>query len=120
VFIACNGPQEICSPVRSAIADALGKDHMQLVSGRSRADVTLAVDVEVVEQRVQQSFGTTFAPRTYSVDVSGESHGFVVSMKPGRTFSFDAQVGRQRANENARLIASDAVDSVRNFWNKRP
>ena len=93
---------------------------MPLASTPARADVIVAVEVALVEQRIQQSFGTTFAPRTYSVDVHGESHGLVVSMPPPRTFSFDAQVGRERANENARLIASDAVDAVRDFWNRRP
>ena len=91
-----------------------------MATAPSRADVTLSVDVELVEQRVQQSFGTTFAPRTYSAEVNGEAHGVVVPMPPARTFSFDAQVGRERANENARLIAADAVDKVRDFWNKRP
>jgi hypothetical protein len=119
VFIGCSGPPEICSPVRSAMADALRKDHMPMAATRSRADVTLAVDVEVVDERVQRGFGTTFAPRTYSLDVSGVSDGLMVSMPPGRTFSFDTQVGLERANENARLMAADAVEKIRDFWNGR-
>jgi hypothetical protein len=120
VFVECRGPSEICSPVRSAMADALRKQRMPMATARMRADVTLAVDVEVIDERVQQNFGTTFATRTYAADVAGESHGVVVAMPPARTFSFDAQLGRERANENARLIAADAVDRVRAFWNQQP
>jgi hypothetical protein len=111
---------EICSAVRSAMADALRRQHMPMATARSRADVALAVDVEVIDERIERSFGTTFATRTYAVDVAGESLGVVVAMPPARTFSFDAQVGRERANENARLIAADAVDRVRDFWNQQP
>jgi serine/threonine protein kinase len=120
VFVQCNGPVEICSPVRSAMADALRKDHMPMAASAGRADVTLAIEVELIEQRVQESFGTTFAPRTFAVDVAGESHGLLISMPPARTFSFDAQFGRERANENARLIAADAVEKIREFWKNRP
>jgi hypothetical protein len=37
-------------------------------------------------------------------------------MPAGRSFSFDARVGRERANENARLLASDTIEKVRAFW----
>jgi hypothetical protein len=102
------------------MANALRQGRMPMAAGAARADVILSVDVELVEQRVQESFGTTFAPRTFSVEVAGESHGLVLSMPPARTFSFDAQVGRERVNENARVIASDTVDKVRDFWKQQP
>ncbi len=81
--------------------------------------MVLSVTVEIVEERQTQSFGTTFVTRSYSADVEGESKGSVVPMPSGRTFSFDANVGRERAAENARLLASDAVDKVRAFWDAR-
>jgi hypothetical protein len=102
------------------MADALRQRHMPIATAAARADVVLTADVELVEQRVQESFGTTFATRTFAVDVAGESRGLVISMPPARTFSFDAQVGRERAVENARLIASDSVDKVRDFWKQQP
>ncbi len=68
---------------------------------------------------MNRDFGTTFATRTYSVEVSGETKdGQPISMPAPKTFSFDAQFGRERLDENARVIASDVVDKVRAYWNK--
>jgi len=39
-------------------------------------------------------------------------------MPPPRTFSFDAQFGRERLDENVRLISADVVEKVRAYWNK--
>ncbi len=119
VFVECSGPGEVCSPMRAAFSEAATRDHMTLASSAGRADVVLSVTVEIVEERQTQSFGTTFVTRSYSADVEGESKGSVVPMPSGRTFSFDANVGRERAAENARLLASDAVDKVRAFWDAR-
>lgn len=105
--------------MRTAFGEAVTRDHMTLASSAGRADVVLSVAVEVVEERQTQSFGTMFVTRSYSAEVEGESKGSVVPMPGGRTFSFDANVGRERANENARLLASDAVDKVRAFWDAR-
>jgi len=75
--------------------------------------------VEVVQERVSREFGQAMQTRTYNVDVSGETRdGSPVSMPPPRTFSFDAQFGRERLDENTRLIASDVTDKIRAFWNK--
>ncbi len=117
MFVQCDGPGDVCGPMRSAFNDAATRDHMTLAASGSRADVTLAVVVQVVNEQANRSFGTTFVTRTYSADVEGESRGTAVPMPSGRTFSFDATVGRERANENARLLASDAIEKVRAFWN---
>lgn len=115
VFVACDGPSEICAPMRSAFADSLARDRMS-AAGRGRADVEVEVRVEVPEERVTQNFGTTFVTRTYSVELVGQAGGGAIAMPPGRTFSFDAQVGRERANENARVLATDAVERIRTYW----
>jgi hypothetical protein len=120
VFLACSGAPEICSPLRAAFQQAAEKDHLPMAAAPARADVVVTANVEVLEQRVTQQFGTTFATRTYSVDLNGESGALVVPMPPSRTFSFDAQFGRERANENARALAGDAVDKVREFWSRPP
>lgn len=79
----------------------------------------LSANVEVVQDRVQRDFGTALATRTYSVEVEGEAQdGKPISMPAPKTFSFDAQFGRERLEENARVIASDVVDKVRAYWNK--
>jgi tRNA A-37 threonylcarbamoyl transferase component Bud32 len=118
VFVQCDGPGEVCAPMRSAFQDALVQGHMPMAASAGRADVVLSVTVDVVEERATQSFGTTFLTRTYSAEVSGDAKGAPVPMPSGRTFSFDARVGRERANENARLLASDATERVRAFWDK--
>jgi hypothetical protein len=105
--------------MRSAFGDAIEHDHMVLASSAGRADVVLMVAVEIVEERATQSFGNTLVTRTYSAEVEGDAKGAAVPMPQGRTFSFDARVGRERANENARLLASDTVDKVRAYWQKR-
>ena len=84
-----------------------------------RAAIILTANVEVVQDRVSRDFGTVMNTRTYTVDVTGETKdGDPISMPPPRTFSFDAQYGRERLNENARLIAADAVEKIRAFWKK--
>jgi len=37
----------------------------------------------------------------------------------GRTFSADLRVGKERVNENARLVANDTVEKIREFWTRR-
>lgn len=105
--------------MRSAFNEAIAREHMLPASSGSRADVVLAVVVEVVEERATRDFGTTFVTRTYSAEVEGQARGAAVPMPSGRTFSFDANVGRERANENARLLAGDTLDRVRTFWDKQ-
>lgn len=105
--------------MRTAFTNAASQDHMTVVGAAGRADVVLSVGVEVVDERATQSFGTTFVTRSYSAQVEGESHGAALPMPPGRNFSFDARVGSERAAENSRMLASDTIDKVREFWDKQ-
>lgn len=105
--------------MRAAFGAAASQDHMTLAGSAGRADVVLSVGVEILDERATQSFGTTFVTRSYSAQVEGESKGNAVPMPAGRTFSFDATVGRERAAENARMLASDAVDKVREYWDRQ-
>lgn len=104
--------------MRTAFSDAATRDGMTLASSQSRADVVLSVEVEILEERMNRSFGTPLVTRTYSAQVDGEAAGAVVPMPAGRTFSFDATVGRERAAENARLLAADTIVKVRTFWRR--
>ena len=57
--------------------------------------------------------------RTYSVDITGESKdGDPISMPPPRQFSFDAQYGRERLEENTRLISNDVLEKIKAYWKK--
>jgi hypothetical protein len=119
VFFRCSGATEICSPLRVEVQAALERAHMPLATNAGRAQVSMSANVETLEQRVTQQFGTTFATRTYSIELSAESDGLAVAMPAPRTVSFDAQFGRERANEAARLVADDAVTKVQEFWSKQ-
>jgi serine/threonine-protein kinase len=119
VFVRCTGPAEVCTAIRAELTRSLQRESLPVVTTRERADVELTATVELVSETSSNDFGTPLTTRTYSVDLSGESHGTAVPSPPGRTFSFDPRVGNARLQENARLIASDAVDAVRAFWSKR-
>ena len=81
------------------------------------ADVDVSAQVEVLQQKVDQQFGTVFATRTYSIVLNGETtkSGEVVAMPSIDNLSFDPRVGSERANERARLVAAAVVDRVKDF-----
>jgi hypothetical protein len=102
------------------VNQALERNNLPAVRNGDRAAITVTATASVLQDRVNRDFGTVLATRTYSVDLSGESReGDVIAMPPARTFSFDAQFGHDRLEENARLIADDVVDKIRAFWKKR-
>jgi serine/threonine-protein kinase len=119
VYFRCAGATEICSPLRVEVQAALERAHMPIAANAGRAQVAVSATVETLEQRVTQQFGATFATRTYSIGLDGESDGLAVAMPAPRTVSFDAQFGRERATEAARLVADDAVTKVQEFWAKQ-
>jgi serine/threonine-protein kinase len=121
VYLQCVGAAEVCGTVRTTVEQALQKAGLSSVRNPERAEIVMKATVSVVDERVDRQFGTTFAVRTYSIDMDAEavrtSEG--VPMPAPRTFSFDSQFGKERLQENARLIADDAVDQVRAYWKKR-
>lgn len=82
-----------------------------------RGDVVVQLDVEEVEARSEQQFGTTFVVRTYSIESGGNSPHFDEELVlPPRMISFDARLGREKLQEQSRLIASELVDQIRTYW----
>lgn len=75
----------------------------------------------MVDERVDRQFGTTFAVRTYSIDLTGEASRWreSVPMPAPRAVSFDARFGPDRLSEAAYVIAASAVEKVQAFWKKR-
>lgn len=119
VFFRCEGYPAVCNALRASLLDAFQKHNIQSVRDQGRAAIVLAGNVEVVQEKISRDFGQAMQTRTYTVDVSGETRdGTPISMPAPRTFSFDAQFGRERLDENARLIAGDVVEKIRAFWNK--
>jgi hypothetical protein len=121
VAFQCSGAPEICSPLRSAVDDALEKAGMSSVRNAARADVSVTAAANVVGGQQSRQFGTNFAVMNYSIDVSGEAtrSGETVPMPPARSVSFDQTVGAQRATETARLVASDIVDKIKAYAAKK-
>ena len=119
LFLRCEGFPAVCNALRATLLEQFQKNNIQPVREPNRAWIVITGNVEVVQERVSREFGQPMQTRTYTVDVSGETRdGTPVSMPPPRTFSFDAQFGRERLDENARVIASDVTDKIRAFWNK--
>ena len=100
VYFHCAGATEICNPLRSAVDDALASGGLPSVRRTNVADVDVAAQVEVLQQNVDQQFGTVFATRTYSIVLNGETtkSGEVVAMPSIDNLSFDPRVGSERAN----------------------
>ena len=103
------------------MSNAFEKSGFRSVNTAARADIAIGATAEVLQQKVDQQFGTTFATRTYSIELTGEAPrvGDDVAMPGASTVSFDPSVGRERLEEKARVIASDIVDRVRAYVKKK-
>ena len=121
VFFQCTGPQALCPAFRASVTDALEKAGMINVRGAARADIVIEATIAVLQERVDNQFGTTFAVRNYSIEVSGEvpRTSEVVPMPASTTVSFDPQFGAERGVEKARLVASDIADRVKAFVRRK-
>jgi hypothetical protein len=117
VFFQCQGAPEICSPLRTALDAELEKAKLPNVRSADRADITVMATASVLSETSNRQFGTNFTVRNYGIDVAGEAPklGETVSMPPQGTVSFDQSVGAERANEKARVMASDIVQKLQAF-----
>jgi serine/threonine protein kinase len=121
VFFQCAGASEVCSPLRAAVDEALEKGGLSSVRNAARANIAISSRVEILQQRVDRQFQTTFAVRNYSIEVSAEttSTSETVTMPPTTTLSFDPQFGSERSAEKARLVAGDIVDRIKAFVRRK-
>ena len=121
VFFQCAGVPEVCSPLRAAVDEAIEKGGLSSVRNAARANITVLTRVEILQQRVDRQFQTTFAVRNYSIEVSAETTfaNEAVTMPPTTTLSFDPQFGSERAAEKARLVAGDIVDRIKAFVRRK-
>lgn len=93
---------------------------MPSVRDAARAAIVVDAKATEVDARADQMFGTVFVVRTYSVELDGtQGRDTSVPMPAPTTFSFDARVGQEKLDQQARLIAASAVEKVRAFWKKR-
>jgi hypothetical protein len=120
VRFGCDGPANVCAAIQAALDRELARASMPAVSDEAKAEVL--VDALVTEGlvQVQQSFGTTFVIRPYTVTLAAAARRTDerVPMPEPRTFSLDERVGAARLTEQARLIAASIVERVRTYWNR--
>lgn len=111
----------MCASLRSAIGPALKAQ--SLVSGNdpATADVLLDAQVEFIDERRQQMFGTVIVTRTYSVELSGQAgpRALTVPMPQASTVSYDARVGQEKLDGQMRVIAASAAEKIRTYWQGR-
>jgi serine/threonine-protein kinase len=121
VYFHCTGAPEICAALRTAVDEALDGGGLSAVRNAARADIDVGATVEGVQQTVSQQFQTTFAVRTYGIEVSAETTraSEAVPMPPPSNLSFDPQFGSARIAERARLVAADIVERVKAFVQKK-
>jgi hypothetical protein len=114
VSFRCAGPQEVCGPLRAAVDEALSKRALRSVRDPARADVSIEAAVAGVDGRASAQFGTTFAVRTYSIDVTAEAPrtSEAVAMPASTTLSYDPAFGTERVAEKSRVLAGDIGDAV--------
>jgi serine/threonine-protein kinase len=115
VSVTCKGFPDVCDTIRSEIVQALQRDRIAVVGNQAAATVALTVNVALVSETPSSQFGTPIITRTYSVDLTGVSRGTALAMPAPRVFGFDNVFGRPRLQDNARLIAASAVESMRGF-----
>jgi serine/threonine-protein kinase len=112
VAVTCQGASDVCEAIRAEIVRGLQAEAWS-VGNPATAETAVTIKVALVSQTSSIQFGTPSMTRTYAVDLAGTSRGTALSMPATRVFAFDALFGRAVLQENARQLASGAVDAVR-------
>ena len=118
VSVTCQGFPDVCAVIRLELVRSLQADAFPVIDNQGTADIKVTVNVALVSERPSTQFGTPIVTRTYSVELTGSSRTTALVMPEPRIFGFDALFGRPTLQENARLIAVGAVESLRAFTAK--
>ncbi|GMR21903.1 MAG: hypothetical protein BMS9Abin37_0224 [Acidobacteriota bacterium] len=119
IGVTCEGVRDGCGALRFAIIEECKKRRIP-TARPPRSDVIVHLDVEEIEARSEQQFGTTFVVRTYSIEAVGTSPHFDDELVlPPQMVTFDARLGREKLRERSRVIASELVAAVRAYWTRR-
>jgi eukaryotic-like serine/threonine-protein kinase len=121
VYFECTGEPDVCGALGAAFERALEREGLPHVARPDRAEVVVSARATLLETTQNEQFGTSFAVQTFSLDLQGEStrDGVPIGMPAAKTFSFDRRFGQERAAEQGRLMADDAIERVQKFWAKR-
>jgi hypothetical protein len=116
VFFDCQGTGDLCGAVRSAFDQQIESNGLGIARSKDRADIVILATIGVTGETRDEMFTT----RSYVLDVVGDAPKLdkAVGMPAARSFSFDARVGRERLNENARAMAVQSMTRVKDFIEK--
>ena len=121
IFFQCAGAAEVCSALRTAVDDELQKARLPSVRNAARADIGISARAAGVDGRAASQFQTTFAVRTYSIELTAEAirTSEAVPMPGPTTLSYDPSFGSDRVAEKARLLAGEIADKLQAFTARR-
>jgi hypothetical protein len=116
VFVDCQGTADLCGAVRSAFDQQIESNGLGIARSKDIADILIVATIGVTAETRDEMFTT----RSYVLDVVGDAPKLdkAVGMPAARSFSFDARVGRERLNENARAMAVQSINRVKDFIEK--
>lgn len=111
----------MCAALRSAMGPALKTQSIVSVNDAARADIILHAEAEFTGERREELFGTTLVTRTYSITLAAQTQlkSQTVPMPAPTSISYDARVGQEKLNADARVIAASAAEKIRAFWGKQ-
>jgi hypothetical protein len=121
VYFECGGPADVCGAFTTAFEQALERADLPRAARPDGAELIVSARAMLLDTREEQQFGTSFTVQTFSLELQAESgrDGTQISMPAQKTFSFDRRFGRERAAEQGRVMANEALDRLQKFWTKR-
>jgi hypothetical protein len=111
----------VCGALSTAFENVLEREGLPHAARPDHAEVVVSARATLLETSPNEQFGTSFTVQTFILELQGEStrDGMAISMPAAKSFSFDRRFGRERAAEQGRLMADEAVDRIQKFWTKR-
>ena len=121
VVFRCTGEMPVCASLRSAMGPALKAQAIVSTNDPAAADILFDAQVEFIDERPQQMFGTVIVTRTYSIELSAQTttRSATVPMPQASTVSYDARVGQEKLDGQMRVIAASAAGKIRAYWQGR-
>jgi eukaryotic-like serine/threonine-protein kinase len=121
IYFECTGASDVCGALTTAFEQALEREGLPHAARPDGAEILVNASATLVDTHYDQQYGTSFVVQTFSLELRAEAirDGSAVSMPAAKTFSFDRRVGGERAAEQGRLMAGEALARIQKFWTKR-
>ena len=121
MYFECAGVPDVCGALTTAFEKALEREGVPYAARPDGAEILVNARATLLETRDDQQFGTNFTVQTFSLELRAESSrdGTAIGMPAPKTFSFDRRFGRERAAEQGRVMAGEALERIQKFWTAR-